>query len=1344
MNGFLWYDCETTGLNEYKHDIIQIACIPVINGIKQKTFNEYCQPTNWETIEQAALDIHGVTVEQMKTFQTQEEMLNKLIEYLYSFGSKFVTAGFNVIFDKKFLYSTFKRHGRNNDFFKIFLLDVHDTYARAKVVGKKELGTLNLKLATLCKKFDIDINAHDALSDIDATINLDGYIASALGESTVEYQPSIDINDIKVEDMPEPAQLHVHSQFSMLEGILAPEKWIDWCIENDAPGLSITDHGSGVSLYRAIRFKEYIKKYNSKNKTDHELDKVIGIPGLGLKFKLDLKDEDYFTLNAWAVNNDGYFNLMKLSSLGYVNAIDHNKQTIPIVTLDDIKDHSSGLKFGTACVNSYLGNAIEKGEDVIAEARLNRLIHLFGDNLYVEFIPVDVTHRFTHKIGFKRVADNRLVTEGNLQKAYNIFLASMVDNYKLKCIPTTSAFFIEKGDKVVQDCLQKNGHKDGFYFHESYHQRTSTQMYKELKVHLGDWLTPSMYKEWVNNTYEIAEQAKSIDVSFEFHLPKIDIPKNIQKITDDYDKQTLFYMMERIKFHGRWNDSKEYKDRFKKELDVIMKNEAMSFIPYFLTYEDLGVYARDAGFLQNIARGSAGGSLLSYYLKIIHVDPVKANLPFERFLSHARIRAGSWPDIDMDISKTARPILMKYLKKRYGDGFAQISTFSTMKTKNAIKDAVWGVYSRNRNDIEIDIVCKTIPDSPQGIPERDFLYGYTDREGEYHEGEIDRNEQLKVFLENNPDIKFMVDKLIGTVRGWSRHASAFVVSTISLPGERVPTMPMHDKGMGASILVTQYDAKMVEDSGLVKADILGLKTLSAVTDATKIIKDITGDDYLEEDGNGLALLYRLPEDEGVYADFYNKKTDSSFQFNTPVVKASIQDFIPTERKHNMDLTALLRPGAMDAKMTGIEGCGHLSATEYYIEVRNGKREVEYIHPDLEYILEETNGAFTYQEQIMQFLVEIVGYTLEESDIIRSAIAKKKHDVMMASFDKIREATGKRGWNKNQQDAICNAVMAFSRYSFNKSHSHAYAELGYITMYLKHYYPIEWWTAVLNNEDDEDKLRSYISLLGDIIKPPSMKDPAALFKNYDNSIVAPVSVIKSVGPKAVKELCDKGPFESLTDFCQRVNHTKVNIGAVGQMVKARAADVFMDNNMSYANARVKFMADYKRIRGNITSKFKPELTNIDPLAIFLMERETNKAFNKTLLSDDSIVDHIAKHNSSFMRTHKRGAPLMYRSTTVINGELVAKGFIDKGYERPISMVLLFNGSSVKSGISKRNRPYVFTRIELSDGLSDIEATMWDNDKPMRFPINSVVCVVGTLSVGWRTNVSITVNEIRQIQ
>lgn len=1329
----LWIDVETTGLSEKKQDIIQMACIPVINGVPQKPFNEFCQPINYATIEQEALDIHGITIQQLRTFQSPDEMIEKFVNYVNSFGVKFTIAGFNVSFDKRFISATFSKLKRTSDFFKLFTIDVHCTYKRAQQV-KTQIASQSLKLEALANLYNIQINAHDALSDIAATIEVDKIISKLLNEDNTIYVPNMLAKDVQINvGFPEMAQLHVHSQYNMVDGIPMPEEWYKWAAENNVPGVAIVDQGSGISLYNSIRNKE-----NTVAVSGVGLN-VIPCEDLVLEMLTDCKPKP-FSLNAWAISNVGYNNLVKLSSLGYDAAQEVNGILTPMLTVEEVEAHKEGLIFGSADIHGPIGQAVQAGNPDLAERRFLELKKTLG--LVLEFNPVDITRIFDGKIGFRNVKNNILVTDGNLNKAYNNFLFDLKQKHGAECIPVSGACFFNEEDKIVQDCLSKNAHKDGSHYHESYHVKKTDQIFRELKVHLGNKLTENDFNQWVEKTLEITELAKSVDIQFEFHLPKIDIPEYIKAKTDDYDMQTYYVLMEKIKGHGRWKNDPIYIERFKKELDVIMKNEEMNFIPYFLVYEDVSQFSRDAGFLQSIGRGSAGGCLISYYLQIIHVDPVKEELPFERFLSHARIRAGSWPDIDMDISRTARPHVMNYLKSKYNLGFAQISTFSTMKTKNAIKDAMMAVYGRNRKDFEIDAVCKTIPDSPQGVDEKQFLYGYTDREGEVHKGHIEENEMLQNFFAVYPDVEGLVKNLLGVVRGWSRHASAFVISTINLREGRVPTLYMYDGGMGDHIHVTQYNAKMVEGSGLPKADLLGLNTMAMVTDCVKALAGKI--DYLETDENGVALIYRLPEDQGVYTDFVNKKTDSSFQFNTDVVKNAVGQFMPSERGHNSIMTALLRPGAMDAILS--DG---VSATQWYMDVRMGKREPYYIHDDLKPILQETYGVIVYQEQVMKVLVDICGYTLEETDRIRDAIAKKKHDVMMAAFERIREATDKRGWAKEQQDTLCSTIQAFSRYSFNRSHSHCYAELGYITMYLKHHHPLEWWAAVLNNEGHEEKTRSFVSLLGEIVKPPSMKNPSEFFTVDGEHITAPISAVKGVGPASVTELVLKGPFVDLADYVKRIDHRKVNKGVIEAMVKARAADSMMDKALpTYADQRLAFLAEYNALRGGKIA-WKPDIKDTNPLNVFFMEKDANKTFNKNLLADPDVKAFLKAKWPILVETGKKGAPfLMPRSngdtTTVINSVKVAEGLVAKGYKEEVGMIMLYGGSNIRKGISKSSgKDYCMLNIQLSDGYTSVECVDWNKKKPLRFPENSIVYVRGTLKEGFKMPCSINLKEIEII-
>lgn len=1313
---YLWLDGETTGLDPIKNDIVQLACIPVIAGIEQTTtFNQYCQPINWNAIDAEAVAIHGITEVKMRGFQKPEAMVNNLILFAKQFDCKFIIAGFNVGFDKDFLAATFKKVGKEKEFFEIFAGDIRDTFKRAKKL-KTQLPTPNIKLGTLCAHFGIEINAHDALSDIAATIKLDKILSEMLGEVETFITETHELLDV---NFPEPAQLHCHSMFSHTDSISSVKEWAEYCVANDIPGFSTPDHGNATSLFDIVRLKE----------------KVVGIPGVGLL--LDVGGNK-FHLNAWATSLQGYKNLIKLSSIGWTNRFDDSNAEFPLLKWEQIIQHQQDVVFGMPGVNGPITQLLISRQNNEA-LNLLKLLHQNLD-IRLELAAIDVHKYFDSTIGFTGYN----IEDGNIQKKINRFYWDAAATLNIKCIPVSDSHFIDPNDKIVQDAISKNSFKDHRYFFESRHVTKAREMFSILKGHLGTSLSEVDFNGMINNTYEIMDKASKIKVKYDFSLPKIDIPADIVLRTDDYNMQTYYVTMQKIKEHGRWNDSPEYVARFKKEVDVIMKNDTLNFLPYFLVYEDICKFARNSGLLQGIARGSAGGSLLSYYLKIIHVDPVATNLPFERFLSHARIRAGSFPDIDLDIADRARPLVMGYLKEKYGLGFAQIATFNKMKTKNAIKDAMYALYGRNRNDPEVKIICDTIQDSPQGVDEHDFLYGYTDKEGVEHKGEVDTNPILANFFKQRPEVEAMVKKLIGVIRGWSRHASAFVIATMDLSADRVPTMVMSDKDLD-EILVTQYDAGMVEKSGLVKADILGIKTLTMVSDCVNLIKQIHDFDFKEE-AKGVPYIYRLPDaDVGVFSDFYKKDTDSSFQFNTELIKGYAQEFAPLNRADLMSMTSLCRPGALDAPLYDT------TATQYFMDVKNGKREVEFLHPDLEPILKPSNGVFQYQEEVMRFLVEIVGYSWEESDIIRSAIAKKKHEVIMNTFTRIRESCSKRGWTEEAIETICQQIMAFSRYSFNKSHSYAYAELGYITLFLKNHYKLEWWCAVLNNEGDGDKIKKYIAYLGDIVSAPSLRNPNEVFTIQNGKIVTPISAIKSIGPAVVKEICGQGPFSSLEDYVARINHAKVNIGAMSALIKARAADDLMDQSISdYITRRNTFMNRYVSLRKSKTA-FKPEMFEVDDLKIFLDEREFNQSFNKSLLSTVGVRTILEAKWPGLRPTNNKLIPYMMgaeeeeNKTIIIDSVDTAEKLFQKGHDKEVGLFMLFGGSSYKSGISKRTgKKWELVSIEMNDGYKAMEGSYWKMKKAFGWATDTVIYVRGTLQKGWKTSVCLNVTEMEKIK
>lgn len=1338
---YLWLDTETTGLDPVRNDVIQLAAIAVVNGKENVvTFNQFCQPHDWNYIDDEALKINHTTREQLAKEQMPAVMVRNFIIWAKTFGVKFTLAGYNADFDRNFLSNLFKKANAEREFNEIFNADIRDLYKRVKGL-KAQLATHNLKLGTLCEHFKIQIKAHDALSDIGATIKLDKIISEMLGDVDVYDSITEHVVDDSL-TFREPAQLHLHSKFSHSDSILSVRDIVEWSLKSGTPAFSCVDHGMAASLFDMTRISDIIKSINKDNKTEHKEDAVTGIPGVGLYVTYNGQN---FYINAWATSNQGYTNLVKLASEGWKNRVDVSDVEFPLLPLETLFQFKEGLIFGLPGANGPTAK-------LIMEKRLPEIENLVtylnaNVDLRLELAAVDVYKYYDSTYGFMSYN----VAGGNIQKAINRLYFLLANKYNIKCVPVSDAHYVDPEDKVIQDCVSKNSYKDGRYCFESRQVLNSKEIFTILKSHIGDEFTETVYNGLIENTYDIARPAAGIKIKHRYHLPKIEIPADIQAKTSDYDMQTYYYMMRRIKEHGRWNDSPEYVARFKEEVNVIMRNPTLNFLPYFLVYEDICTFARSSGLMQGIARGSAGGSLLSYYLKVIHVNPVEAKLPFPRFLSFARIRAGSFPDIDLDIADRARPLVMKYLQEKYGVGFAQISTFQKMKTKNAIKDSMYALYGRNRNDPEVKAVCESIPDSPQGVDEWDFLYGYTDQEGEDHKGQIEQNELLKNFFVQRPEIEKMVQRLIGSIRGWSRHASAFVISTIDLADGRVPTMLIADKDLG-DILVTQFDAPMVEKSGLVKADILGIKTLTMASDCMKLIKINHGIDYFHEE-KGVPLVYRLPdEDNGVFVDFYKKDTDSSFQFNSGTIKGVVTDFAPTKKEHLSIMTALMRPGAMDAKMD--IGGEIMSASDFYISVRKGANDPFYIHADLEPILQDTYGVIVYQEQVMSILVEICGYTLEETDTIRSAIAKKKHEVIMQTFARIRESTAKRGWTLEQADALCQQIQAFSRYSFNKSHSYAYAELGYITMYFKHHYPFEWWCGVLNNEDKMEKVRPFIVKLADKVAPPSIRTPNQLWTIKDAKLIAPISAIKGVGPSVVRELVSKGPFKDLEDYVARVDHSKVNIGGMTAFIKARAADYLMDDTiLDYLERRKAFMVKYRALR-KAKTEFKPELIEANDLQIFLDERDTNTAFNKSLLSTSELVDAMMAKWPALRKTGRASIPLcmggkddptetVYILPDIKSAETLCVNNATKG--KKFGMIGLFQESSFTQGISKKSgKPWKKLAMTMSDGYNTMECVWWDRVKPLRYKKNSIVYIYGEVSTGWKTPIQMKVDEIDQVE
>lgn len=442
----------------------------------------------------------------------------------------------------------------------------------------------------------------------------------------------------------------------------------------------------------------------------------------------------------------------------------------------------------------------------------------------------------------------------------------------------------------------------------------------------------------------------------------------------------------------------------------------------------------------------------------------------------------------------------------------------------------------------------------------------------------------------------------------------------------------------------------------------------------------------------------------------------------------------------------------------------ISATKMYILVKSGQREPEYIHPDLESILKETHSTVAFQEQLMSILVEFCDYSLEESDQIRSAIAKKKRDVMTKAFERVREATAKRGWTPEQSQSLCDVLTAYSNYSFNRSHSAAYATLGYITMWLKHHYPLEWWSSELNLSN-EDKLRKYMGVIGHLVSPPSLKRPSHKWEIVGNKISAPLTSLKGIGPAPVKELAKLAPFESFEELISVAPSKHFHVGTFMSCLKARVMDEFMDPNELYYSERQRIVDLFFNARGkdprllhnnklrreakakeDKNRQYMAEMSETDPFKMFLMEKDVSKVFSKTLLDDDLIKQELASMLPALSHTRSKAFPLTMNTTPVIGSIAYAEKLLEKDFigQENYYAIMLFQGSSAHSGISKKSgRPWCRIEVELSDGVRSIYASQWDKTKALGWQVNTPVVVHGQIVMDWRGRPSISIKSIEKL-
>lgn len=874
--------------------------------------------------------------------------------------------------------------------------------------------------------------------------------------------------------------LHVHTQYSLLDGCCLLKRLVKKAKEYKFPALAMTDHGN---LFGAVEFYNLCSAYGIKPIIGAECYLAPESRFIKESKKKQGQENQYHIL-LLARNEQGYKNLVKLVSLGYLEGFYYK----PRIDKELLNQYGEGLIGLSACLKGEIASCILRGKNSEALKLADEYLNIFGKgNFYLELMDTGMPEQRKVNRELLRISRELNIPVVATNDVHYINREESFAHENLLCIQT-------------QDTLSSPGHMkfntDQFYFRPA----------EEMK---------SVFKEVpqaIKNTIEIA---KKCELNFDFstfHLPRFPLPSG------ENAKSYLERLCEK-KLSERYAEiTPAIKKRFDGELKIIKQ---MGFASYFLIVWDLVNYAKKNNIPVGPGRGSAAGSLISYVLGITDIDPLKYNLIFERFLNPQRV---TMPDIDIDFCYEKRSLILDYVAEKYGrDNVAQIITFGTMQSKAVVRD-VGRVMDFSY--AEADSIAKLIPHE----------LGMTLKKA------LTVNPQLKSVYEKDKRVKRLIDTafhLEGLSRHASVHAAGVVISDKPLT-EYVPLYKTPDDQ-----IVTGFDMKSVEKIGLLKMDFLGLKTLTLIERAVKIIKRTRDKDINMEN-------LRLG-DKKTFQLLMKGNTDGVFQLESRGMKDLLKRLMPTKFEDLIAILALYRPGPI--------GSGML---EDFIQRKHGQKPVKYLHPELESILKETYGIIVFQEQVMSIATRLAGFSSSEADLLRRAMGKKISGVMEEQRKHFISGCKKRGISVDLAGRIFDLMEYFSGYGFNKSHSTAYALISYKTAFLKANFPVEFIAALLTSEkDNTDKVVRYINeakrMKIDIL-PPHVNESFADFTVLGRaSIRFGLLGVKNMGASAVdkiiKERIKGGRYKDLLDFCSRLSPGGINKKTVESLIKCGAMDDF---------------------------------------------------------------------------------------------------------------------------------------------------------------------------------------------
>ncbi|HNQ12325.1 MAG TPA: DNA polymerase III subunit alpha [Bacteroidia bacterium] len=910
--------------------------------------------------------------------------------------------------------------------------------------------------------------------------------------------------------------LHVHSQYSLLDGASDIDAMIAKAVKDDMKAIAITDHGN---MFGVFKFVAAANKANIKPIAGCEFYLVEDRHKQ--QFGNGQKDIRYHQV-LLAKNQIGYQNLSKLCTLGYQEGL-YGKY--PRIDKELLLRYHEGLIATTCCLAGEVPRAFHSKGEAEAEELFKWWLNLFGDDYYIELqrhgIPEqEKLNQFLKRMSLKHnvpmiVSNDAHYVDVEDNEAHDILLC--INTGEKKSTPTNKDF----GDNEAK----VKGARFAFY-NDQFYLKTKAEMQELFKD----------FPEAVENTVLVAEKVEPLSLEKEILLPNFPLPKPYQSM-DEYLKD-LTYDGAKARYG---QITAEVEERINFELFTI---KTMGFAGYFLIVSDFIKAGKDMGVVVGPGRGSAAGSVVAYCIGITNIDPIKYNLLFERFLNPDR---KSMPDIDTDFDDEGRQKVIDYVVEKYGHHqVAHIGTFSTMAAKMSIKD-VARVLDLPLN--ESNELAKRVPEIP-GIKLKTII-----EENENHikskwsvNGDHLKDIALLKQMYAETDLKAQVlqeaVKLEGSVRGTGIHAAGVIIA----PKDLSDVIPLF-KAKDTEMLISQYDGNIIESAGVLKMDFLGLKTLSIIRDALELIKTNHG---IEIDLDTLAL-----DDKKTYTLFQNAETNAVFQFESDGMQKYLKELKPDNFDDLIAMAALYRPGPME----------HLPL---FIDRKHGRKAIHYDLPVMEELLKETYGVTVYQEQVMLLSQKIAGFSKGEADGLRKAMGKKKKN----ELDKLKNRFLEGGTANGYKDTILQKIWtdweAFASYAFNKSHSTCYALVAYYSGYLKANYPSEFMASVLTHSlSNIDKISFFmeecrskkIKVLG-----PDLNESRSNFSvDKNGSIRFGLAAIKGVGEMAadaiIKERNENGNFTDVYQFMERVDLKSVNKKSIESLILAGAFDCFKEHKRS---------------------------------------------------------------------------------------------------------------------------------------------------------------------------------------